>query len=792
MGELSVVGKSVPRIDALEKVTGKAVYCSDIKLPRLLHAKVLRSPHPHARIVRINTSKAEKIPGVKYVLTGKDVPDKKYGLVVWDRTVLAQDAVRFVGDPVAAVVGESLDVAEEALGSIEVKYEQLPAVFDPEEAMSPNPPVIIHPELFSYPKGKVFGGPRFEPGLPNVFFHARFYRGDTEKGFKDADLVLENRFSTARIQHAALEPHDVVVRPEVDGGLTMWVGRQNIWRMRDDIGALYGISPSKIRVIQPYVGGAFGGKVVTGEEMIAVLLALKTLRPVKLVFTREEVFTNGGNRVPMVIYIKDGVKKDGTFVARQIKAILSCGAYESNLGVITRNCAFGAIGTYRVPNFKWDSYGVYVNEPPACSYRGLGSTQVVWAVETQIDMLAEKLGIDAVEMRRNNILKEGEPNVTGEITHSIGVRECLDKMAEFMKFDSKTKLKGPWRKGKGIALGNKYSMAPTQAVARVKVLEDESIEVYHSADENGQGCNTVAAQIAAEEFGVPADKIRVIFTDTLTCPFFAGGSSSSRVTYNLGNAVRMACHDAKRRLFRVAANRLKLDVMPEELATKGGEVYVRADPRKKIKIAEVFLGYRGDRPGGYGSYAEGGEIIGTDTWIQDYVPEDPETGQIDPAQAAQGKRLNAFWAHTAKAVEVAVNVETGQIKILRCGAATDMGQPINPKMCEQQAEGGMVMGIGDTIYEEMQMKRGIVTNPNFTDYRIPSVSEIPKLEDIESMIAGAPHKDGPYGAKGFGEGAMIGMEPAIGNAIYNAVGVRFKDLPISCEGMLKAMKQKGG
>jgi len=313
----------------------------------------------------------------------------------------------------------------------------------------------------------------------------------------------------------------------------------------------------------------------------------------------------------------------------------------------------------------------------------------------------------------------------------------------------------------------------------------------HSADENGQGCNTVVAQIAAEEFGISVDRVRVIFTDTLSCPYFAGGSTSSRVTYNLGNAVLLACKDAKRRLFRIVANRLKVDLFPEELATKGGEVYVKSNPDQKIRIAEIFLGYRGDRPGGYGNYTEGGEIIGTDTWIQDYTPEDLETGQIDPAQAAQGKRLNAFWAHTAKAVEVAVNVETGQIKVLRCGAASDMGQPINPKMCEQQAEGGIVMGIGDALYEEMQMDKGFVTNPNFTDYKVPSTSEVPMMQDVKSLIAAAPHKDGPFGAKGFGEGAMIGMEPAIGNAVYNAIGVRVKDLPITPEKILRAIKEKG-
>lgn len=789
LGEMNVFGKSIPRIDALEKVTGKAMFCTDINLPGVLCAKVLRSPHPHARITSIDTSKAERVPGVKCVLTEKDAPNEKYGLLVYDRTILARNVVRFVGEPVAAVAATSVDAAEEALELIEVEYELLPAVFDVEEAMSPNPSVVLHPDLFKYQKGRSYGGPSYEPRLPNVFHHAKVLKGNVENGFQEADFVLENRFSTARIQHAALEPHDCMVRPEVDGALTMWVGRQSIWRLRDDIGAIFGITPTKIRIIRPYVGGGFGGKVATGEELIVTLLAIKTAKPVKMVYTRKEVFSNGGSRVPQIIYIKDGVKKDGSLVARKMKVILACGAYENMIGIVTRNCAFGAIGTYRIPNFKFDSYGVYTNESPACPFRGFGSTQVIWAIESQMDMMAEKLGIDPAEIRRRNILKEGEANVTGEITHSIGVEECLDNVVDFIRLGNKFQFEYPWRIGKGISIGSKYSTAPTQAVARVKICEDESIEVYHSADEIGQGCNTVVAQITAEEFGIPIDKVRVIFTDTRYCPYFAGGSTSSRVTYNLGNAVRLACQDAKRRLFEIGAAILK--TRPEELDAHSGDIYIRTNPEKKIKIAELFLGYRGDRIGGYGSWTKGGELIGTGTWIQDYTPEDPETGQIDPSQAAIGKRLNAFWAHTAKAVEVAVNVETGQVKVLRCGAASDMGHPVNPKMCEQQSEGGMVMGIGDALYEEMQMDRGVVVNSNFTDYRVPTTNDVPITGAVVTMIAAMPHKDGPFGAKGFGEGAVLGMEPAIGNAIYDAVGVRIKDLPITPEKMLKALRKKG-
>lgn len=786
MEELSVIGRSVTRIDALEKVTGKAAFCADFMLPGMLHARVLRSPHPHARILSIDTSKAEHLPGVKCLVTGNEAPEKRFGFGVYDQYLICKDVVRYEGDPVAAVAAESLEVAQEALGLIEVRYEELPAMFDPEDAVSTNPSVVIHPDLFNYERGRVR---TLEPDRPNVFKHFKIRKGDVDKGFDGADLVMENRFSTARIQHCTLEPHGTVVKPEPDGGLTMWVGRQNIWQLKNYLGTVFGIKPSKIRIIQPYVGGGFGSKMVINEEPIVTLLALKAGRPVKQVFTREEVFLRGGSRPPMITHIKDGVKKDGTLVAREMSAVLAGGGYENFISVLTRNASFAAVGSYRVKNFKWDSYGVYVNEPPGCPFRGFGSTEVIWAIESHMDILAEKLGIDPVEFRMKNILKEGEANITGEITHSIGARECLSKVAEFIKPEEEPEGDGPWRRGKGLALGSKYSSMSTVASARVKVSEDETLIVYHSADEIGQGCNTVAAQVVAEEFGISPDNVKVVFTDTLLTPVFLGGSTSSRVTYSLGNAVKLACLDAKHKLCERASERL--DMPPEVLATRGGVVYEQANPDNKVTIAELFQGYKGHRPGGYGSYIPDGEIIGHATWAQKSASENPETGRIDPKLASQGMRLLAFWTHTAKSVEVAVNTETGQVKVLSIAAAHDMGRPVNPKICEQQSEGGIAMGIGDGLYEELQVDEGIVTNPNFIDYRIPSSTEMPPNEKVKTIIAATPHKDGPYGAKGVGEGAAVGVQAAIGNAVYNAIGVRIRDLPITPEKILRALKEKG-
>lgn len=786
MAELAVVGKSLLRIDAKEKVTGKALFARDLKLPRMLYGKILRSSYPHARIIKVDTSKAERLRGVHAVVTGRDAPPGRYGTIIFDQHLPAREVVRFIGEPVAAVAAETPEIAEEAIDLIEVEYEELPAVFDAEEAMKPNPPAIVHPDLFNYGSDILRGnsGTRLDRNLPNVFHHYQIRHGDAAKGFREADLVMESRFSKGRVQHCQMEPHTAIARVDPDGGLTIWSGRQGIFRAKFHLAGWLGITPSKIRVLSPYVGGGFGGKLAIRPEAFAALLAIKSGRPVKVAFTREEVFIGATTDISTTVYIKDGVKRDGTIVAREMKIILNGGAYADSVPLVTRNCSFGAVAAYRIPNFKLDSYGVYTNQPIAGPLRGLGCQHPIWAVESHMDMLAEKLGIDAVELRRRNLLKEGEANVTGEITHSIGALECLEKAAEFIEWGKPPKAEeGPWKRGKGIALGNKYGGAPVACAAAVRYNEDGIIEVRHGADELGQGCNTVLGQLAAEEFGVGLDRIKVVYGDTDFTAYDLG-STGSKTTYNTGNAVRLACQDAKRQIFELASSRL--EVPPEELETKGGRVYLKGRPETGIAITDLFSKDRAK-----GKYvAKGGEILGKATWLQPYAPEDPETGQIDAVLAAQGRRLNAFYIHGCQAAEVAVNVETGEVKVLRMASAFDMGQPINPIMCEAQMEGGAGMGIGGAIYEEMVIDNGAVVNPSFMDYKMPTVAELPLGENVKSIMAPAPHKDGPFGAKGLGEGALTPTAPAIGNAIYNAVGIRIKDLPITREKILKALKEK--
>ncbi|MDP2931953.1 MAG: xanthine dehydrogenase family protein molybdopterin-binding subunit [Chloroflexota bacterium] len=790
----SIVGTSPVRLDALEKVTGEAQFCTDVKLPGMLYAKVLRSPLPHARIVSLDTSKAEALPGVRVVANGKDAPDKRYGGYLHDQHALCKNVVRHVGDGVAAVAADTLEIAERAIELIDVKYEELPAVFDVAQSWSTSPPAVVHPDLFKYEKFVAQGlYIKQDRDRPNVAHHQQVRHGDVEQGFREADIILEDKFSIPRIQHVPFEPHICIIKAERNGNLTIWSGRQSIYRVKGHFCSAFNLPPSKVRVISSYyIGGGFGNKAMLRAEPIIALLAMKAVgRPIRYVFTREEMYTAGGTRIAMEVMVKDGVKKDGEIVAREVRVLLNIGAYADSGVMVCRNCTFGCIGTYRIPNLKIDSYAVYTNEPLTTPFRGFGASQPIFAIESHMDMLAEKLGLDPVEVRRKNVLREGDVNGSGEITHSAGIKECLDKVAEGLEWGKKsTPPPGPWRVGKGLALGNKYSTAPSSAMATVRMLEDGVVVIKHSADEMGQGVNTAMAQIAAEELGVSWDKVRVEWGDTNSTPYFPQGSTSQRTVYYLGNAVYLACQDAKRQLFELAAPMLKAS--QDDLLLKEGRIVVKSAPARSIRVTDIFTADRPIGPGQFGEYVEKyGEILGRGMFVQRYAPENPETGQIDPELAKKGMRLVASYGHACQGAEVAVNTETGEVKLLRLAAASDMGFPISPKMCEQQMEGGLVMGIGSALWEEVKMEAGKVLNPNLRDYKIPDAVNLPGNDRFKSFLAPSPHKDGPYGAKGCGEVQMTPSAAVIANAVYNAVGVRIKSLPLTREKVLKALKEQG-
>ncbi|MFH0814023.1 MAG: xanthine dehydrogenase family protein molybdopterin-binding subunit [Pseudomonadota bacterium] len=769
----SAVGKRVFRTDAIEKVTGRAEYCVDLVLPWMLYGKILRSPYPHARIIEIDTKKAESLNGVRAVITARDVPDTRYGLGLNDEPIMARDKVRYIGEPVAAVAAETLEIAEEALELIEVTYEELPAVFDPEEAMEINPSVIIHSDLPHYKALPVLP-PKLDPERPNICNHLPIRVGDVEQGFKEADYVLENKFTTSMVSHCPMEPHNCVAKVEPDGSVTVWTSHQALPLAKSQLSDAFLLSPSKIRIRGPYVGGGFGCKTSIKGEGIGVALAQKANRPVKIVLTREEVFSCTSGRFPFVIYLKDGFKKDGTITAREVKLILNAGAY-SEAGYLTvRNVFFGIAGQYKTPHFKFDSYGVYTNHLPSGAFRGFGSPEVLFAIESHMDMIAEKLSLDPVEFRMKNALKEGETNILGEMMQSVGAIECLKKVSDAIEWGKKTEGEGAWKTGKGIALGNKYSLAPTASQAAVKVHHDGTIEIRTMATELGQGSHTVLAQIAAEVLDVPVENIKVLFGDTEISPF-GHGAFSSRQTFNDGNAVRLACLNVKKQILEKAAK--ILNVNPDDLETKGGNILVTGSPQVALTIKDLFTPAA---LSGIPFVDEGGEFIGKATWYTTAIPIDPKT--------YQSKKATAFYAYNAQAVEVAVNIETGQVKILKHVSAADVGRAINPTTVEGQIEGGMHMGLGSTLMEKVIFKEGKVFNPLFTNYEFPTVIEKPDV--TESIIVEANHPEGPFGAKGVGEATLTAGAPSIANAIYDAIGVRFKELPITPEKILEALQKK--
>jgi len=765
------VGKSIPRIDAVFKVRGETKYAFDMELPRMLFGKIKRSAVPHGRILSIDTNRAEKLEGVRAVVTSADVPDRRYGYGLNDETIFPRDKVRYVGEPVAAVAADTEEIAEDALDLIDVQYQELTPIFDTEEAMQPNPKAVLHPDKEKYTKNLKFSIP--EPGLPNVAAHMRIKKGDVEMGFRESDYVLENSFKIQMIQHSPLEVHTCLVQCMPDGNITIWTSAQQPYLLLTQLNASLGIQTSKVRVIVPPVGGGFGGKTQMKLEPYAILLSQKAGRPVKITLTREEEFTNAAVRQPFVVHVKDGITNDGKIRARSVKYILNTGAYTEDSYPVTRNASFGAAATYRLDNLLVDGYCVYTNLPVGGAFRGFGSAEVQAAIEQQMDVDADKIGMDRIEFRMKNLVEEGDRNAMGEVMQAVGAKQCLEAAAKALgKITTREWEAGPWRIGKGIAVGNKYSLAPSVSSAIVKVHHDHTVEVRTSTVEIGQGSFTVFAQIASEEFRTPIEKIKIVGCDTAITPY-DHGVISSRSTYNVGNAVRLACQDAKRQLFEIASGKLGTPVA--DLETEDGRIFSRRSPSKFITITDCFevlnqVGY---------FLPTGGEILGKATWYARAGGMEPSTGQ------ALGDRVSAFYSFSAQAAVVAVNVETGQLKLLHFINACDAGRAINPQGVIAQIEGGSAMGISGSIFEELAFENGNVINPDFLNYKLITAKEIPK---IESIIIESNRLDGPYGAKGVGEVSLIVSGPAIANAIYDAVHVRVKDYPLTSEKILKLIK----
>jgi len=767
----TVVGKPYPRLDAVEKVTGRAKYGYDFEVPRMLYARILRSPHPHARVVKIDTSDAERVPGVAAVITSKDTGNRLRGTGLNDTPTLAFDRVRYVGEPVAAVAAGDPRTAQKALDLIRVEYEVLASLTDPEVAMQHNPPIVLHPDLYNYGGAYAFG-PKPDRSRPNVCASFRIVSGDVDRAFREADTVVESKFTTSMAQHAQMEPITCVAEWKQDGTLTLWQPTQSPFRTRQELSYALGIPTSRIRVICPLMGAGFGVKLSSHVGPIAAFLSKKTRRPVKIVLNREEDFAATLVRHPFIIRIKDGVKKDGTLIARQMSMILDGGAYSGGSGVhVTKICALTAIAGYRIPNVKIESNRVYTNHVPGGAFRGFGALQVVWAIECQMDIIAKKIGMDPVEFRLKNLYDDGDITPIGEKILSISHKEALRRVAEeFRATPNDVATNSGWRRGKAVVALYKPSHAPTASSALVKVDDDENIGVWTSTSDMGVGSNTVLAQIAAEVLTLPVDKARVFPPDTLLTPFSDGGFSS-RQTYEDGNAVRLAALDVKRQILERAAE--ILDEELGELDLQGGWIVSRKGISKKLRIRDLFVRDQTR----YGAFLPEGEFIGKASWHQKAGVLDPDTGKCET------QRAQAFYMSGAAGAEVEVNSETGEVRVTRIVMAADVGKAINPLLVQSQIEGGVIMGLGTALYEQMVLDKGRIMNPNYLKYCVPTAAELP---EITSIIIEKPHPDGPFGAKGVGELPTLGPPPAVANAVCNAINARIFDLPLTPDKILSA------
>lgn len=769
--EYSVIGKPLPRVDGVSKATGQAKYTEDLPLPHMLHGKILRSPHHHARIISIDASRAEKLPGVKAVITGKDMAGIKYG---WgdglppDMYPLAMDKVRYQGDEVAAVAAIDEEIAEEALGLIRVDYELLPAVLDIEEALKEGAPQV-HDGIIPSPPSEMAWeeaalGRRPTPFkvVNNICATLIRTHGDIEKGFRESDYIREDRFVIPASAHCALEPHVALANYDSSGSLQVWLSHMGYEVKRQWLAATMGMPLNKVRVLKTYVGGAFGGKIMLfSYELLAAFLSRLTGKPVRIALSREEVFlaTQGDQR--MAIGLKSGVKKDGTLVAQHMKVFNDAGAYRGSSLIALRLAYNKTIPVYNIPNVKVEGISVYTNKTMCGPKRGHGSPQVIFAVESHLDAIAEALGIDAIEIRLKNVRKNGDTLPNGDKLASCGLRECIEKAAKSIGW-GKARSKGENR-GLGIGVSAAQSATeiyPAGSSAIVRMNSDGSATLFTGAVETGQASDTVMCQIAAEELGLSVDDIILVSADSELCPMDLGNFIMGGV-FVTGEAVRLAAADAKRQLLENASR--AFEVRAEELEARNKAIYLKGSNERLTSFSDVLRM----------SQREGGAITGK--------------GYRKAAPKRELGQFSYAYTFTVAAAEVEADKETGEVRLLKAIIAHDGGFALNPLNVKGQIDGQVIMGQGDLLFEEVLLRDGQVANPTFRDYIIPAATDATELEliDVETF-----DPMGPFGAKEAGECARTPLLPAVANAVYNATGVRLKNLPITPEKILSQKMQE--
>ena len=773
------IGVSVPRVDGVKKVTGAAKYVGDMKWPRMLYAKCVKSPYAHAKIVSIDVSAAKALKGVHDVITG-DYYTKRGGLYLEDKNFLAVNTVKFCGEPVVAVAAETPEIAEAACELVKVEYEPLPVINNPMEGMAKDA-ILIHPELHTY---KVV--PIFHPQAhTNISHHHIIRKGDADAAFKYAEehpdeyYITEHEYHVPHVQHTPIENHIAVAQYEPDGKCTVWASCQSPYAVRQALSASFDIPLNKMRIISPYVGGGFGAKAGTTIEGIIIPLAMHSKgRPVMMEYTREEEFVNSYVRQGLYTKIKTAVRKsDGKFLAVQNDFYWDGGAYTEYGVNIVKASGFASTGPYEFDNVKTDAYCVYTNNPVGGPYRGFGMCEIHFGIEQNIDEVAKEIGMDPIEIRRVNGLAPGKSTGTGEIMKSCGFLEALDQVAEAIQYDKPCDPpSGPHKvRGKGIAGGWKSPSQPTNAgsAAIIRMNEDGTFFLMTSGHDIGQGSDTALTQIAAEVLCCDPSKFTIRTGDTDHTPY-EWQTVASRITYCAGNAIKLAAEDLKEKLLDLA--QIKLGYIKRELYLEDGWIINRNHPESRMPMSDLALGLAFEDGSGYGGPAIG---VGTFT-LPNNINYDPATG-YSPKPAA-------FWTTAVAGAEVEVDTETGIIEVKKMVESCDPGHIVNPELYKAQVEGGMMQALGTVLYEELKLKDGKVLNKSFVDYKIPTIDNAP--ETFIAMGVEHPEETGPYGARGIGEPAMVPGAPAIANAIYNATGCRFTEMPITPERMLKALQEK--
>ena len=753
--ERRVAGKRLNRIDGIGKVTGKHVYAADFALPGMLFGKILRSGEAHARIARLDVAKALSLPGVRSVLTAQDIPQIRFGTAIKDRTMFAEGEVRFRGEAIAAVAATSLEIAEAAVRAIEIEYEPLPAVFDPEEALLPGAP-LVHAGWNDYQALPVFD----REG--NISGRSAIGGGDVEAGFARSYRVYEHRFTTQHVHPGYTEPRAAVASWDGNGDVIVWTNTQLPFDMKNMLAEVLDLPASKIRVIVPGIGGGFGGKLRVGVEHYAAWLARKSRRPVKVITTSEEELTDAYPRQPTVVTLKTGVSRDGLLLARQGRVILDCGAF-ANSGPATAAIALQVLaGPYRTPHLAFEGLAVYTNKGATGSFRAPAGPMANFAVESQIDIIADDLGIDPLELRLRNVYREGDKGPAGETLSSVSIEECLNKAADAIGWAKRKPGEG---RGKGIACSWWLTTGGSSGVY-VRINPDGTVTLISGAVELGSGAITGAAQILAEELGVDLTDINVTDVDTHSSPYDYG-AQGSRTAFSVGNACIAAATDLRRQIFELVAAQWNVPADSLRLENKsvlGGD--------KRMSLAEVASL----------SQRSGGGLISHGTAIQPMPAFDPNRVRHHPLPAWTS---HSFHAH---AVDLSVDSITGEVSINRYVVAQDVGYAINPTYIEGQIEGGVAQGIGQTLSEEIVYEDGRVLNANLTDYKMPTMMDMPR---VECILIEKPSVNGPYGAKGVGEPPCIQPPAAIANAIAVASGVRVQSLPITAEKIALRMNGEG-